>query len=305
MRIAILGAGGVGGYYGGELARAGHEVVLLARGENLQALRSRGLEIRTPEGGFTVWPAAVEDASGLGETDLVVVAVKSYSLDDVVPVARRLAGSGALILPLLNGVDAAERLQAAGVAEEQLLGGVTYISAARVAPGVVERRSPFRRVVVGEVSGRPSARAAEVVEAFASAGVEARVSEDIRVDLWRKLVFLASLSAACGLARAPVGAVRAAPLGELLIERAVREAAEVARAVGVALPAGEEEDALTLLRSLPAGMRPSLLLDLDAGAPTEVDILSGAVSRLGRGAGVATPIHDTATAAFAALPAAG
>lgn len=300
MRIAIIGAGGVGGYYGAELARAGHEVRVLARGKHLTAMRQHGLEVRTPEGSFTVRPAVSADPGELGQVDLALVAVKSYSLPEVGPAARRLAEGGAAVLPLLNGVDAAARLEEAGVPPASLLGGVTYISAARAAPGSIERRSPFRRVIVGELTGGASERAARVAEAFGSAGVEARVSEDIQVELWRKLVFLAALSAACGIARAPVGAVRDAPLGGLLLERLVREGAAVARARGVALPQDEEARALELLGTLPADMRPSFLLDLEAGGPTELDVLSGAIARLGRDEGVPTPVHDAAAAAFAA-----
>lgn len=300
MRIAILGVGGVGGYYGAELARAGHDVRLLARGATLTAIRARGLQVRAPEESFTVEVRAVEGIPALGAAELAVVAVKSYSLEDVAPAARQLAEGGATILPLLNGVDAAARLEALGVPAGSLLGGVTYISAARVAPGVVERRSRFRRVIVGEPGGGPSERASRVAEAFASAGAEASVSEDIHVELWRKLVFLVALSAACGLARTPIGAVREAPLGPLLLERAVGEAAAVARALGAALPADEEAKAVELIATLPGNMRPSFLLDLEAGGPTELDVLSGAVARFGSEVGVPTPVHDTAAAAFAA-----
>src|SRR4051812_49783916 len=141
MNIAILGAGGVGSYYGGTLARAGHRVALLARGAHLEALRGeRGLEVRTPEGTFTVAVEAVGDADELRDVELAVVAVKSYSLAEIAPAARRLAERGAVVLPLLNGVEAADRLIAAGVPGEQVLGGLTEISAVRIGPGIVERR---------------------------------------------------------------------------------------------------------------------------------------------------------------------
>jgi 2-dehydropantoate 2-reductase len=297
MRIAILGAGGVGGYYGGLLARAGHPVVLLARGAHLAALRDRGLEVRTPEGTFTVAVEAAGDPREIGAVDLAVVAVKSYSLPEIAPAARRLAEAGAMVLPLLNGVEA-DRLIAGGVPGDRVLGGLTEISAVRVGPGVVERRSPFQRVVVGERAGGDSERAERIAAAFREAGVEARVSADITVDLWRKFAFITTMSAACGLARSAIGPVREAPLGHLLIERALREVAAVARAHGVALPAEVESKLLGLIDSMPETMKPSFLLDLESGGPTELDDLSGAVSRLGRLAGVETPVHDVATAAL-------
>jgi 2-dehydropantoate 2-reductase len=227
-----------------------------------------------------------------------VVAVKSYSLPEIVPAARLLAERGAVILPLLNGVEAADRLIEQGVPEGQVLGGLAEISAARLGPGVVERRSAFYRIVAGERAGGLSERTERIAAAFREAGAEARASADITVDLWGKLAFITTMSAACGLARSPIGPVREAPLGHLLIERALREVVTVARARGIALPEEVEAKILRFIDSAPGGMRPSFLLDLESGGPTEIDDLSGAVSRFGRLAGVETPVHDVATAAL-------
>ncbi|HEV8578711.1 MAG TPA: ketopantoate reductase family protein [Thermoanaerobaculia bacterium] len=300
MRIAILGAGGVGGYFGGSLARAGHPVAMLARGAHLDVLRERGLEVRTPEETFHVEVVAGGEVEDLGKADLAVVAVKNYSLREVAPAARRLAEGGAIVLPLLNGVDAAERLVASGVPEGQVLGGLTEISAARVGPGIVERRSPFQRVVVGERAGGISERAERIAAAFREAGADARASADITADLWRKFAFIATMSAACGLARSSVGPIRKAPFGRLLIERALREVLDVARARGVAVTDEDETKILGFIGSLGDAIKPSFMLDLESGGPTEIDDLSGAVSRLGREAGVQTPVHDVATAALSA-----
>lgn len=296
MRIAILGAGGVGAYYGGMLARAGHTVSMLARGEHLDALRERGLEVRTPEGTWTVQVQAAGDAAELGTADLAIVAVKNYSLEEIAPAARLLAEAGADVLPLLNGVEAAERLVRSGVPDERVLGGIAEISAARVGPGIVERRSPFQRVVVGERPAGLSERAERIAAAFRETGVEARASADITADLWRKLAFIATMAAGCGLSRGPVGPIREKPLGRAVLERAVREALAVGSALGVRL--GDEDVALIMgfVESLGPTLKPSFLLDLEAGRPTEIDDLSGAISRLGRQAGVDTPVHDVATA---------
>jgi len=298
MRIAILGAGGVGGYYAGILARSGHAVALLARGPNLDALLSRGLEVRTPEESFTVAVQATDDPKTFGVCDVAIVAVKTYSLAEIAPAARILAEGGAAILPFLNGVEAADRLVESGVPAKQVLGGLTQVSVLKVGPGVVERKSSFQKVVVGERVGTPSERVRQIVEAFQGAGAEARVSEDISADLWRKFAFIASMAAACGLARAPIGPVRDAPYGKVLLARAVREVLAVARARGLRLAEDEESKILAFIDSLGGGMKPSFLLDLEAGGPTELDDLSGAVARLGREAGVETPVHDTAAAAL-------
>ena len=298
MRIAILGAGGVGGYYAGILARSGHAVALLARGAHLDALRARGLEVRTPEEKFTVAIQATNDPTALGVCDVAIVAVKTYSLAAIAPAARLLAEGGAAILPFLNGVEAADRLVESGVPANQVLGGLTQVSVVKVEPGVVERKSSFQKVTVGERMGKPSERVRRIVEAFQGAGAEARVSEDISADLWRKFAFIASMAAACGLARAPIGPVRDAPYGKVLLARAVREVLAVARARGLRLAEDEESKILAFIDSLGGGMKPSFLLDLEAGGPTELDDLSGAVARLGREAGVETPVHDTAAAAL-------
>ena len=298
MNIAILGAGGVGGYFGGILARVGNLVTLLARGAHLAAIRERGLEVRTPEGTFTASVKATDEPQEIGEVELAVVAVKSYSLPEIVPAVRLLAERGAVILPLLNGVEAADRLVEQGVPADRVLGGLAEISAARLEPGIVERRSPFQRIVAGERAGGLSDRAERIAAAFREAGAEARASADITLDLWRKLAFIITMSAACGLARSPIGPVRRAPLGQLLIERALREVTAVARALGVALPEDVESKILVFIDSAADGLRPSFLLDLEAGGRTEIDDLSGAVSRFGRQAGVETPVHDVATAAL-------
>ena len=296
MRFAILGAGGVGGFFGGLLARSGFEVAFLARGPHLAAIRSRGLEVRAPEESFTVFVEAAADAEDLGHPEFAIVAVKAYSLEAILPAARLLAGRGATLVPLLNGVDAADRLIAGGVPKENVIGGLTHVSAARIAPGVVERKSALRRVVVGELPRGVSVRAETLAAVLREAGAEATVSPDITADLWRKLAFIASIAAACGLARSPLGPVRDTPLGKLLFARAVREVFAVARARGVPISDDDEGITLTFIDSLGSGTKPSFLLDLEAGGPTEIDDLCGAVSRLGREAGVETPIHDTATA---------
>ena len=263
-------------------------------------MRARGLEVRTPEERFTVAVQASDDPTRFGECDVAIVAVKTYSLMEIAPAARVLAASGAAILPLLNGVEAAERLVVSGVRESQVLAGLTQVSVVRVGPGVVERKSSFQKVAVGERAGKPSERVRRIADAFQGAGAEARVSEDIAADLWRKFAFIASMAAACGLARAPIGPVRDAPYGKLLLTRAVREVLAVARARGLSLAEDEESKILGFIDSLGGGMKPSFLLDLEAGGPNELDDLSGAVARLGREAGVETPVHDTATAALSA-----
>lgn len=301
MKIAILGAGGVGGYYGGLLARQGHDVCVLARKANLAALRERGIEIRMPGDAFTIAVQASDEVKDFSQIECAILAVKNYSLAEIAPAAAYLAAQGTLIVPLLNGVEVVDRLVAGGVPQSQLVGGLTAISVLRIAPGVFERRSPFQRVVLGELDTSQPERGRRIhaiIQSFREAGVDAEVSRDITADLWRKFAFIASMAAACGLSRTAIGPLRATPLGHLLIERAVREVISVARARKVALADDEAARTIKTIDGLPDAMKPSLLIDLEAHRLTEIEDLSGAVSRLGRLAGVETPVHDTAAAAI-------
>ena len=298
MHFIVIGAGGIGAYFGGELARAGHDVTMFARGPHLEALRRDGLKVRVPDGEFVVRVRATNDVAELPSADVAIVAVKSYSLADVTPIVRAAAERGANVVPLLNGVTAADDLIAAGVPTSRVLGGLARISAVRTAPGIVERVSGFHSIVVGELAGGPSDRAAAIAAAFRTAGVDARTSDTMGVELWQKYVFITAMAAVCGLARSPIGPVRDAPGGRRLIQRAVSEVVAVARARGIALPPDEVPRTCAFIDTLPAGMKPSFLLDLENGGRTELETLSGAVTRFAAELGIETPIHETATAAL-------
>ena len=299
MKVIVLGAGAVGAYYGGQLARAGHEVTLYARGENLVVIRERGLEIRTSEGSSMVQIGATDRVDDLSAADFAILGVKSYSLDSIGPVVREVAAKVTAIVPFLNGVETTDRLLAMGIPRIEILGGVTRISVARVQPGVVERRGQFQSVVIGELDGRITDRVSRIAAAFREAGVDARASNQIEKELWQKFVFIAALAASCGLSRTPVGPLREKPLGRRLLQRAVQEVVDLARARGIPLAADESAQIIGAIDALPPGTKPSFLLDLEAGGPNELDILSGAVSRYADEAGVPTPIHDTVAAVLA------
>ena len=299
VKLAILGAGGVGGFFGALLARAGHDVTLFARGENLAAIRAHGITIRDANGSSNVPIGATDTPAELAGAEFAIVAVKSYSLAEIAPIARQLALRGATIVPLLNGVEAADDLARAGVPREQILGGQTSVSAFRAAPGVIHHALWKERIVVGELNGALTERLSRLTEAFRSADVETVATTDIIVELWRKFNMLCAMAAACGMARSDVGGIRDTELGYLLIQRAVAEIAAVGRAKGVPIPEAQEASIMRGIEALPATMKPSFLLDLERGGPTELDVLSGAVSRFGRETGTATPVHDTAAAVLA------
>ena len=296
MRIAIIGAGGVGGYYSAKLAQAGHDVTLLARGEHLDAIRKNGMVIKDHDTTFSVPVKATDRPQDLRGADWAMLAVKSYSVAELADVLVMLAKSGTAIVPALNGVTAAEDLEALGVPRTQILGGTTIMNAHKIAPGVIERLSKRERFAVGELDGTISPRAEAIADAMRSAGDDAVATREIVLELWMKFNMLCACAAACGMARSELGPVRDTELGRLLIERAVREIAAVARAMKVPIPPTQEEDALARIAALPATLKPSFVLDVERGGPTELDVLSGAVSRFGKRFGVPTPVHDTATA---------
>ncbi|MEP6732715.1 MAG: ketopantoate reductase family protein [bacterium] len=298
MNIGFVGAGGIGSYYAGLLSRAGHGVLLLARGDHLAAIVAKGLEVRTPEESFVVNVPATADETQLASCDYIVVAVKGYSLGDVGETIARAAKNGATVVPLLNGIDVADRLVALGVPRESIIGGLARVSLVRSAPGVVERLTPFAKIVLGEFDGVSRHRTTQLVAALQLAGAEARVSDDIIADLWKKFAFIIPIAVTCGLSRGPMGPVLATERGRELLAGSLREVLAVSSAAGVRISDADADTILHDLMALAPGMRPSFLYDLERGGPTEGDFLAGAVSRIGHLHGVPTPINDVAAAAF-------
>ena len=299
MRIAIIGAGGVGGYFGALLARGGHDVVLFARGPHLGAIRQNGIVIKDHEETFAVPLNATDRVDDLWGADWALLAVKSYSVPEVADVIANLAQGGAAIVPILNGVSVAENLESAGVPRAQILGAATTMNAHKTAPGVIEHLSRKDRFVVGELDGTLSPRAQAIATSMQLTGVESLATREIVLELWHKFNMLCACSAACGMARSDLGTIRDTELGRILLDRAVREIAAVARAMHVPIPSTQEEDAMARIDAMPARMKPSFAVDVERGGPTELDVLSGAVSRFGRNTGVSTPVHDTAAAVLA------
>jgi 2-dehydropantoate 2-reductase len=295
MIIGIVGAGGIGGYYAGLLSRAGHPVRLLARGDHLAAIQRRGLEVRTPDETFITHPEATDDGTRLVGCDYVFVTVKGYSLPEVGAEVAAAAKAGAAIVPLLNGIDVPDRLVALGVPRDAIIGGFVRASLVRTEPGVISRLSPFDVIVIGELDRVERERTSRLANVFTGANINASVSDDIVLDLWRKFAFIVTMGVACGLSRKSIGPVLSTERGRALVLGAIHEIVEVSQG---ALGPQDEEQTRKDIFALPAAMKPSFLLDLERGGPTELELLPGTVSRFGRERGVPTPIHDVATAAF-------
>jgi 2-dehydropantoate 2-reductase len=303
--IGIVGAGGIGSYYAGTLSRAGHQVRLVTRGEHLAVTRQRGLEVRTPDDSFVVHPEVSDDGSIVAKSEYVLVSVKSYSLNEVGPTLVAAATNGATIVPLLNGADVADRLAGLGVPGSAIVGGIIHASLVRTEPGVVQRKSPGDRVTIGEFDRSTSERTSRLVDAFAGAGSTATLSPDITRDIWRKFSLIVPMGIACGLSRQPMGPVLASESGRKLLTGSLHEVAMVARAVAGTLDDADESKVRDDLFAIGPTIKPSFLLDLERGGPTELDLLAGTVRRLGRQHGVPTPIADLANAAFEVATAGG
>lgn len=297
MRIAIYGAGGVGGYFGGVLARAGHDVTLIARGRHLDAIRSHGLLVRTPGGDFRAHPPATADPAETGPVDALIVAVKSLHIPAVRAGIGPLLGPATLVVPLLNGVDAHEALLPA-VGRERMGKGLTRIISEVAAPGEIRHVGVDPYVALAEWDGSASPRAEALVAALAQAGVDAEIPPDIDAALWHKFLFVCSLGGVCAVCRMPLGPVRANPASRDLLRRAMEEIAAIAAARGITLPPDAVDRALEIFDSFPPEGTSSLQRDIAAGIPSELDAWNGAAVRMGAESGVPTPVHSFIHAAL-------
>jgi 2-dehydropantoate 2-reductase len=292
MRIAIVGTGGLGGYFGGLLARTGHDVVFIARGAHLAAIRAHGLKVYSVHGDFEVNPArATDDPAEIGAVDLTIFAVKTYDTDSAAQRMRPLVGPQTAILPLQNGVESAARLSRY-FGKEPVLGGAAWIVSSVAEPGVIRQASPFRRIVFGEMDGRETRRVGEIFEALKHSGATVEVTNDIEKVLWTKLLFIASFSGISSVTRAPAGPVWANDESRVLLEQAMREVEAVARARGIELDADVVEQTMTSVEKLEPTTTPSMQRDVVAGRRLEYDAINGAVVRAGRASGVPTPVHE-------------
>lgn len=298
MRVAVIGAGGTGGYFGGLLARAGEDVTFIARGAHLEALRTRGLTVKSRLAGDFAGPAqAVEDPRDVGPVDVILFCVKSYSTAEAVRKIRPLVGPGTVILSVQNGIDSAERI-AEAVGPRPVLGAVAMVSSTIESPGVVAQTAGPGKIVFGELGGGPSDRTKALLEMFRRAGIAAEVHPDIRIALWQKFIFICGLSGVTTLTRLPIGPILATPETKALFRETMAEVETVARAEKVAVPVGSADQALAQAAGLEPWFRGSLYYDLAAGRPLELETLNGTVVRLGRRHDIATPMNFAIYAAL-------
>jgi 2-dehydropantoate 2-reductase len=292
MKIAVMGAGGVGGFYGGRLARAGAEVTFVARGAHLAALREHGLRIENAEQGDLHLPQVrvTEDPAAIGPVDLVLIAVKLWDLEAAVRAVNPLVGPDTALLSLQNGVIKDDVLRREFGARA-VMGGVGYVATHVSRPGVIHQIGTMQRLVFGEYDGRPSARAQALLRLALDAGLQAELVPDIRRTLWEKYTFLVGLSGTTATMRTTIGPIRSHSQTRAFLFDLMREVVAVGRAHGVALPEDYAEERLAFADSVPADMTSSMHHDLERGNPLEVEWLSGGVVTLGRKVGVPAPAN--------------
>jgi 2-dehydropantoate 2-reductase len=290
MRIAVFGAGGVGGYFGGRLAHAGNEVVFIARGAHLQALREHGLRVKSIQGDFTVSTVeATDDPAQAGRVDLILVAVKAWQIPDVAAAMQPLMGSETAVLPLQNGLEAANQL-AEVLGQAAVLGGTCAIYSYMEAPGCIAHIGIEPTVTLGERDRAVRPRTDTIRRCLEDAGIVAQVAPDINVPLWEKF-FVLRWGIIGAVTRAPAGVLRRLPQMRDMIDQAGREVITVARAHDVPLSDDLLQFNMELLDSLPVQATTSLQRDVMAGRPSEVDAQVGALVRLGQQVQVPTPLH--------------
>ena len=292
MKIAVMGSGGVGGFYGGRLAQIGCDVSFIARGAHLAAMRERGLTIENEPQGNIHLPrvSATDDPSAIGPVDLVIIAVKLWDTEAAAKAVKSLVGPATAVLSLQNGVIKDDILRRE-FGDAAVMGGVGYVATHISRPGVIHQTGTMQRLIFGEYDGRRSPRAEALLDALLRAGIKAELSGDIRRTLWEKYTFLVGLSGTTTTMRVPIGPIRSNPQTRAFLHDLFREVVTVGRALGVALPENYADDRLAFADSVPADMTSSMHHDLDRGNPLEVEWLSGGVVRLGAKAGVPTPVN--------------
>jgi 2-dehydropantoate 2-reductase len=297
MKIAVMGAGGVGGYFGGRLAQAGHEVSFVARGKHLEALKAKGLSLKSPLGDATIKVKASANPAELGDAEVVLFAVKLWDTESAAEAIRPLVAKGGVVIPFQNGVESIARIGKV-LGPERVLGGAAIISGRIAEPGVIVQVGKMARLRFGPTLPAQQKVAEQFRDACQQSKIDVELTNDIERVLWEKFVALVALSATTTVARQPIGVVRADPDLRWLLETVMRETWALGRKRGVKLADDFVAQMMKFADGLPAEMRASMAADLEAGGKLEVPWLSGTVARMAREAGLEAPANR---AAFAAL----
>lgn len=297
MRIAAMAAGAVGGYFGGRMAAAGHDVAFIARGAHLDAIRKNGLVVKSIHGDLHLKDVNVtDDPAKVGPVDVVLFAVKLWDTEKAAGLARPLVGPDTRVITLQNGVDSVERV-APILGADKTVAGTAYIATVISAPGTIGHTSKFAIMRVGRIDGRPDEKLDAFAAAAKAASIDITVMPDMNSERWQKFIFLSSMAGVNCMTRLPIGEVLGDPDTRAFYRRLMQECDAVGRAMGVKLPEGYVDDRMTFSDNAPPGMKASMLHDLEAGNRLELDWLTGKVVALGKQAGVPTPASEAVYAA--------
>ncbi len=291
MRIAVFGTGGVGGYFGGRLAQVGEEITFIARGEHLNAIQKNGLRIDSIKGDFIIQPAfSCDNPSQIGVVDVILVAVKAWQVPKAAQAMLPMVGEKTIVVPLGNGVEAPQQLSSV-LGEKHVLGGLCQISSFISAPGHIKHVAIEPYVAFGELDNRKSERVERLRQAFERSEVRVEVPTDIQAAMWRKFVFITSISGVNAVTRAPAGVLRSLPPSRQMLKNALSEVTNVARAHGITLPEDIAATTLAFIDGIPEGTIASMARDIIGGHPSELEAQNGAVMRLGQEVNIPTPTH--------------
>ena len=298
MKTIVVGPGAVGGLLGAMLARSGEPVSFVARGEALRVIQTDGIRISAPDGDFSTGPLpASESPQSLGSADLLLVAVKSWQVKELAPKLKTMLAQGTVVIPVQNGVEAADQLRA-GLGDGPVAGGICHVISTLEGPAQISYRGRPPELTLGELGGGVSARLRLVAEVLRKAKAGVTLSENIRGDLWEKLLFVEPLGSVGAVTRATIDVVRSIPETRGLLTAAMREIAQVAKGVGAEPREGAFERALKRVDSLPAGATASMQRDLIGNRPSELSEQTGAVIRIGTSVQVNVPVHEFLWAAL-------
>jgi 2-dehydropantoate 2-reductase len=298
MKIAIMGTGGVGGYYGGLLAQQGHDVTFIARGAHLTAIQEKGLRVNSIHGDFHIIPAkATDNPKEIGPVNLVLFCTKTYATDQAARQIQPVVGEKSTVMSLQNGVESAEQIGAI-LGMEHMIGATTWISSSVEAPGVIKQVSQFRRVVLGELDGQITPRVQAIFETFRDTGITIELSEDILKVLWTKFVFISAISSLGALTRLPIGEYRLVPEARAMMTSLMKEVTAVARAQKVELDQDVVQKSMDFIDNAAPHIKASMQLDVEAGQRSELESMVGVIGRKGRQLDIPTPTADMIYAAL-------
>jgi 2-dehydropantoate 2-reductase len=301
MKFAVIGAGGVGGYFGARLVEAGEDVMFIARGAHREAMRTTGLRVVSTEGTVTVPSSRCADSpAAIGPVDVVLFCVKSYDTDTTATMLAPLLRPDTVIISLQNGVDNEERILARS-GTGMVFGGVAYIYSTITRPGEITETGGPKKIIFGPFAGTPDThrqRAAAILESFRAAGISAEIAADITTALWKKFIFITGAAGVTALTRLTLGEILAVDASRTLLLDAMTETSTVAQARGIPIEEGFLHGVFATLRRFDNNTRSSLYHDLAHGKPMEIEALAGTVVRFGAALGIPTPVHKTIYAAL-------